>query len=83
VNYICGVTDVRVSPPIDVGSMTTLDLATRYKVGMGIELDLSIQNVFDAQPSAISKTRTDEHPFDSTNYTPFGRFISIGVTKKW
>lgn len=83
VNYIGGVTDVRVSPPIDVGSMTTLDLATRYKVAMGIELDLSIQNVFDAQPSAISKTRTDEHPFDSTNYTPFGRFISIGVTKKW
>lgn len=89
VNYTGSVRDVRSTPSVRVGSMTTVDLTARYAFGdrQGLadrlELGLSVQNLFNDQPSLIRTTQLFESPYDSTNYSPFGRFISFTVTKKW
>jgi outer membrane receptor protein involved in Fe transport len=89
VNYVGGVQDVQITPSRDVSSMTTLDLTARYQVPDGpslfrnIELMLSMQNVFDAQPDSIYTSSSIFHPYDSTNYSPVGRFVRFGISRHW
>lgn len=89
VNYIGGVEDVQITPSRDVSAMTTLDLTARYEVPDGpslfrnIELMLSVQNVFDAQPDTIYTSSTIFHPCDSTHYSPVGRFVRLGISRHW
>lgn len=88
-NYIGSVEDVRSEPVTGVGSMTTLDLTARYTIEQGpslfrnVELSLSLQNLLNDKPDLIRSTRVYEAPYDSTNYSPVGRFVSIGISKKW
>ena len=87
--YVGGIDDPRIAPTTGIGAMTTFDLTARYKTSpgrsifAGLDLTLSVQNIFNAQPDRIRTTLPYDAPYDSTNYSPVGRFISIGITKAW
>jgi hypothetical protein len=49
----------------------------------GIDLIASIQNLGNARPTPITTTLYYDTPYDSTNYSPVGRFLSLSVSKKW
>ena len=89
VNRIGGVVDPRFANPIEVRGMTTYDLTARIRspegsgLLAGIELILSGQNLFNAKPARIAQTLGYENPYDSTNYSPVGRFVAVSLTKKW
>lgn len=87
---IGGVTDPRTAPEQDIRGMTTVDLSASYRVpsdGGRIFRDLAVgiavQNVFDADPAAIATTAPTDTPYDSTNYSPAGRVVSVQVSKTW
>lgn len=86
---IGGVSDVRTATPIPQGGMVTQDLTLRYAFGEagglfhGVALSLTAQNVLNDKPPVIATTLYYETAFDSTNYSPIGRYIGLGVTKSW
>ncbi|QDW67579.1 TonB-dependent receptor plug domain-containing protein [Luteimonas granuli] len=86
-NHIGGVTN-----PVDgkkSASFTTLDATLRYasdrSVGAwsGVVLALSAQNLLDRAPPLYTTTGTAIYsaPFDSTNYSAIGRFLSLSVSR--
>lgn len=89
VNYIGGVKDRRATVTYDVGSMTTFDLTARLKIDSespifrGLDISLSAQNVFNDKPSLIATTSVSQSPYDSANYSPWGRYISFSISKSW
>ena len=89
VNYSGGVRDVRFAPITKVPAMATFDMAVSYMLGghrklfSNFELGLSAQNLFNRGPSLIRSSQAYETPYDSTNYAPFGRVLSVSLTKKW
>jgi outer membrane receptor protein involved in Fe transport len=87
INRIGGVADTRVSPARKIAGMTTLDAALRLRpsagFAKGFDLILAAENLFNAKPAAISTTLPSDTPYDSTNYTPIGRFVSITLAKSW
>jgi len=71
------------------GSFDTFDATLRYaieaKAGAmsGVELALSAQNLFDRHPPLYVPGTADAPPYDSTNYSAIGRFVSLSVSKHW
>jgi outer membrane receptor protein involved in Fe transport len=79
-----------VVPPYDeVEGQTTVDLAALYRTGerRGLARDvtvaLSVQNLFNKAPSYLAPLAAFVVDYDSTNYSPVGRFISLTITKHW
>lgn len=89
INYIGRVIDNRSTPAVRVKSMAPIDLTLRYRVPKGggplggFDLTLSVQNLFNDKPGQIATTLPSDAPYDSTNYSPVGRFVALGVTKRW
>lgn len=87
VNYTGGVSDTRFKPVIAVPGMTTFDFAVRLQpvsgIGKGFDLLLSVENAFNKAPPAIRKVGYTDSPYDSTNYSPFGRVVSLTLAKTW
>jgi len=99
VNYIGPVRDVRSVAAPRIGAMAPVDLTLRYHLerndaGLnhanrrstlfaGIDVIASIQNAFNDKPSPIAVRAYTDTPYDSTNYSPFGRVLSLTVSKKW
>lgn len=89
VNHIGGVDDVRRTPPDRIEGMTTVDLTARYQnesgppLLRGLELFASVQNLLDEEPDLLAATSFIEHPYDTSNYSPVGRFVTFGITKHW
>jgi outer membrane receptor protein involved in Fe transport len=89
-NYIGGVTDT-----LDRrkgASFTTLDAVARYNIGIrhgawsNVEVALSAQNLFDRHPPlySVPESLSSYVPaYDSNNYSPIGRFVSLSVSKHW
>jgi outer membrane receptor protein involved in Fe transport len=82
--------DTRFTPARTVHDQIQFDVTGRYRTGAsaapwlrGVELTFSIQNVFDAAPPPIFVTTVSDTPYDSTNYSPLGRVVSIGIAKRW
>jgi outer membrane receptor protein involved in Fe transport len=88
-NYIGHVRDNRTASTVRVGSMTTLDLTVRYHAPQrtgplyGIDILASVQNALDAKPSIIATDASYFPPYDSTNYSAIGRFVSLTISKAW
>jgi len=80
---------VRQTPSIRIGSLTSFDATARYQLAgkrslLGdFDLTLSVQNIFNAKPPVIRSNFAFTEPYDSTNYTPFGRFVSFAISKHW
>lgn len=69
--------------------MNTVDFTARYAFGAvrgplrGLELSLTLQNAFDDHPTTIATSVYSDTAYDSTNYSPVGRYIGIGIAKSW
>ena len=89
VTYTGGVTDTRRAEADPVGGMTTADLTARLRSGeaaglaKGLDIILTVQNLFNAKPDRIVTTQVYDNPYDSTNYSPVGRYIAVSVSKSW
>jgi outer membrane receptor protein involved in Fe transport len=88
VNYTSGVTDT--VSGTEMGSFSTLDATVRYTFGAqhgvlsGVEFAISAQNLFDRAPPLYTPTRASEAaPYDSTNYSAIGRFLSVTISKRF
>ena len=75
----------------ELASFTTFDATLRYALARsggawaGLEVALSAQNLFDRAPSlyTLAADRTHVPPYDSTNYSPIGRFLNLSISKHW
>lgn len=86
-NYKSGVADtVRGTKG---ASFTTFDSTLRYDIGKRDDLladtsfELAAQNLLDRPPPLYVPTSPTYAPYDSTNYSAVGRFLSLSVTKHW
>ncbi|WP_440976884.1 TonB-dependent receptor plug domain-containing protein [Pseudoxanthomonas winnipegensis] len=70
-------------------SFTTFDATLRYELAAGlgmlsdVAIELAAQNLFNRAPPLYTVTTLNEAPFDSTNYSAVGRFVSLSVSKHW
>jgi hypothetical protein len=87
--YIGGNSDIRFVPAPDIDSMTMADVTLRHRTDggtglfAGLDIVLSLQNVFNARPGLIRQIYEYDPTYDSTNTSPVGRFISLGITRHW
>jgi iron complex outermembrane receptor protein len=88
-NYVGGTQDRRITPFADVGSFTTLDATITYRVNAErspfhqLELALAASNLLNSPPDLIRQSLAIDPTYDSTNYSPVGRFFSLTVRKTW
>lgn len=84
-NYTGALNDVRFTAPGRLTPGATLDLSAQYALildGDGkpsLSLSLSVTNLLDRRPGKIRTTGPTDTPYDSTNYSPIGRFIAVGI----
>ena len=89
VNHTGGVSDARFDPAVAIDGMTSFDLTARYQIDDGsslldgLDVTLSLQNLFNATPDPIDVSIPYDTPYDSTNYSPVGRLIAVQVRKTW
>ena len=88
VNYISAVRN-RVSG-VEGASSTTLDATIRYSTGQGsggwsgLDVALAVQNLLNREPPLYTPANTIyATPYDPTNYSAIGRFLSLSITKHW
>ncbi|WP_066591296.1 TonB-dependent receptor [Sphingomonas pruni] len=89
-NYVGNLSDTRRTPALKVPGQATVDLALRFRTGdrapgalRGLDLILAAQNLLDTPPPLITTGPVTDTPYDSTNYSPVGRFVSFTIAKKW
>jgi hypothetical protein len=89
VSHVDGVTDNRTATIVGVEGQTSVDLTLRYRTGAeaglaaNMEFALSAQNILNAKPDPIRVDQVAYTPYDSTNYSPIGRYIGLSITKRW
>ncbi len=93
VNHISAETDPSSGTAVHVAPWTTLDVQVSYNTSgwtgfmQGLRLGLSVHNLFDTDPPALANTGFQapyySAGYDSTNASPFGRFVSLSITKDW
>jgi len=49
----------------------------------GTDVVLGVQNMFNKKPPLIWTNYVFDAPYDSTNYSAVGRFVSLSLTKSW
>jgi outer membrane receptor protein involved in Fe transport len=70
-------------------SFTTFDATLRYDTGArddawsNLALELSVQNLLNRAPPLYIPVSPHYTPYDSTNYSAVGRFVSLSVSKHW
>lgn len=88
-HYTGSIIDNRGTTPVRLPSQATLDLTARYALHRlfgpleGAAITVSVQNIFNTKPPLISILNIAYPPYDTTNYSPIGRMVSVGVTTKW
>ena len=89
VNYTGGVTNRVATGTEKTASFTTVDTTINYDVGeragafSGLTLGLSVQNLLNRAPPLYTSAFATYVPYDATNYSAIGRFISVSVSKRW
>lgn len=79
--------DARQASVARLGATTSFDaslrltLANRQGPFQGVDLILAVQNMFNTQPPLIRTTNVWDAPYDSTNYSAVGRFVSLSLSK--
>lgn len=88
-NYLGGISDRRFVIPSRLKPSATFDLYGRYDVlpgpagAAGLSVSLVVNNLFDRKPPTIRVTGPGETPYDSTNYSPIGRFVALTIARQW
>jgi iron complex outermembrane receptor protein len=86
-NYKSGVTNTAAGTK--GASFTTFDTTLRYDTGprddawSNLALELSAQNLFNREPPLYVTAAPSDAPYDSTNYSAIGRFLSLSISKRW
>jgi outer membrane receptor protein involved in Fe transport len=86
-NYKSGVTNT--ADGSKGASFTTFDATLRYDTGArgdawsNLALELSAQNLLNRAPPLYAATSLTNAPYDSTNYSAVGRFLSLSISKHW
>ena len=86
-NYRDGVTDT--ADGRKGASFTTFDATLRYDIGVrddawsNLALELSVQNLLDRALLLYTPISLTYTPYDSTNYSAVGRFLSLSLSKHW
>jgi iron complex outermembrane recepter protein len=97
INYANSYENALFVPAQDIDSWTTGDVHLSYSTDDssamnllgGITIALTVNNITDEAPPLVqipaSKLLPGQNalPFDSTNASPIGRFVSMQVTKRW
>ncbi len=89
VNYTSGVNNRFALVAEKTASFTTLDTTINYDIGeranalSGVSLGLSVQNLLNRAPPRYSAPVATAVPYDATNYSAIGRFVSVSVSKHW
>ena len=79
------------TPIESVSSWTTVDLSVSQRIGgaggedrRGLQLGLSIQNLFDRDPPYVNnRSNTSALGYDPEKSNPLGRMISIQAVIRW
>lgn len=85
-NYIGGVDDRRTAIEAHGSAMITADASISYKIGSstpwldGLRIGLVAENLFNERPPYLAAAPYSE-PYDSTNYSPMGRFLALSLSK--
>lgn len=70
-------------------SFTTFDATLRYDTGArndawsNVALELSARNLLNRAPPLYVPVSWTYTPYDATNYSAVGRFVSVSVSKHW
>lgn len=80
-NYIGGVTDT--TNHVDGEAMQTIDLTGVYHFQANFDVLVSVKNLTNQRPPYLRNLYPFMVNFDSTNYSPIGRYVGITLTKKW
>lgn len=89
VNYTGALVDRRFATESRIASQGTVDLGLSYDIiagegrEPGLTVSLTVQNLFDRQPEVIRITGPNDTPYDSTNFSPIGRFVAVGIRRHW
>lgn len=88
-NHTSGVTNHLATVTEKTASFTTLDAMVSYELSgragvlSGLSLGLSAQNLLDREPPLHIPVVATFVPYDATNYSAIGRFVSVAVSKHW
>jgi outer membrane receptor protein involved in Fe transport len=88
-NYTGKLTDARFATATSIEASTTFDFSASYDLiegpgtDPGLAVSLTINNLFNEKPPLITQTGPTDTPFDSTNYSPIGRFVAVGISRTW
>ena len=86
-NYKSGVTNI--ADGRKGASFTTFDATLRYDTGArdsvlsNMAFEISAQNLLNRKPPLYVVTTFENAPYDSTNYSAIGRFLSFSISKRW
>jgi len=86
-NYKSGMTNL--ADGTKGASFTTFDLTLRYDTGEAdsifsdVAFEVSAQNLLNRKPPFYVVTAFQNAPYDSTNYSAIGRFLSFSISKRW
>ncbi|WP_343517789.1 TonB-dependent receptor [Sphingomonas sp.] len=89
-NYTGELRDTRRMPERVLDDQARLDFALRYRADRagpawlrGLGVTLAVENLFNTPPPPIFVSAATDTPYDSTNYGPLGRVVSISIAKAW
>lgn len=86
-NYTPGVTSNLTAKTEKTSSFTTFDGTVRYEINSsakilsGLAIALSVDNIFNRAPPLYTPSSGYYAPYDSTNYSAVGRYISLSISK--
>lgn len=89
INYTGALADRRFAAVRKLSPSATLDLGASYDVidgegrDPGLSISINVNNLFNDKPEKIRTTGPTDTPYDSTNFSPVGRFIAIGIRRHW
>lgn len=97
VNYVGSMNDPESTFNPNIDDWTTLDLNLKYEFGSanndsnvdGLAVDLSILNIFDADPPVVGSDLDPSFPlseplgYDPSNANPLGRYVQLRLTANW
>jgi iron complex outermembrane recepter protein len=88
-NFTGALEDQRFATQTRIGSSATVDLGASYEIiagkgkDAGLSVSVTINNILNDKPKTIRTTGPTDTPYDSTNSSPIGRFVAIGIRRNW
>ena len=89
INYTGALSDRRFAVASRLAPSVTVDMGASYDVlaeqgrDPGLSISVTVNNLFNDTPEAIRTTGPTDTPYDSTNFSPIGRFIAVGIRRHW